>query len=84
MLRKSIAFGAAIALSASPVVAQSSAQPLSIQPSVQRAGAPGGASHLEGGNWFPPALFALIVIGGILMATGVLFDDDNDNVPFSP
>jgi hypothetical protein len=83
MLRKSIAFGAALALSASPVAAQPSAHSLSVQPSVQRAGAPGGASHLDGASWFPAALFGLIVIGGVLLATGVLFDDD-DETPFSP
>ena len=82
MLRKSIAFGAALALSASPVVAQSSAQPLSVLPAVERAGAPEGPSNLDGGNWFPPALFGLIVLGGVLLAAGVLFDDDQ--TPFSP
>ena len=83
MLRNSIAFGVAMALSASPVLAQPSAQSLSIQPTVERTGAPEGSSQLDGQSWLPAALFGLIVLGGILLATGVLFDDD-DATPFSP
>lgn len=83
MLRQSITFAAALALTASPVIAQSSAQPLSVQSTVERAGAPEGSSHLDGASWFPAALFGLIVLGGVLLATGVLFDDD-DQTPVSP
>jgi hypothetical protein len=58
--------------------------PALVDPAVGRArGAPEGTSQLAGGNWFPPALFALIVLGGVLLATGVIFDDDDDT-PFSP
>jgi len=78
MLRKSLAFMAALSMSAAPVLAQPSAAPLS----VARAGAATqDASELRGGNWFPPVLFALIIIGGILMATGVIFDDDDPDSP---
>ena len=80
MLRKSLAFLAAASMTASPVLAQSAA-PLS----VARTGAAAeNGSDLGGGSWFPPALFALIVLGGILMATGVIFDDDDDDLPDSP
>ncbi|MGQ0660969.1 hypothetical protein [Sphingosinicella sp.] len=46
-----------------------------------RAGESTEGSALEGGSWLPPLLAGLIVLGGILMATGVLFDDDD---PVSP
>ena len=78
MLRKSLAFLGAVSMAATPVLAQSSAAPLS----VARAGATTEeGSDLRGGNWFPPVLFALIVIGGILLATGVIFDDDDPDSP---
>jgi hypothetical protein len=78
MLRQSFAFLAAASMTASPILAQPSAAPLS----VARAGAATEAgSNLEGGNWFPPVLFALIVIGGVLLATGVIFDDDDPDSP---
>ena len=85
MFSRTAAMLAALSLTASPVMAQASAQPLSIQPAAAaRAGAPASdANDLNGGGWFPPALFALIVIGGVLLATGVLFDDDRDT-PASP
>ena len=78
MLRQSLAFLAAAAMTASPILAQPSAAPLS----VDRAGAAAeNGSNLEGGNWFPPVLFALIIIGGVLLATGVIFDDDDPDSP---
>jgi len=85
MFARSTALLAALSLTASPVMAQASARPLSLQPAAAaRAGAPTSeANDLNGGNWLPPALFALIVIGGVLLATGVLFDDDH-NTPQSP
>lgn len=71
---------AALTLMASPSIAQAGAAPLSIQPAaVERAGAPQGDSELSGGSWLAPALFAAIVIAGILTATGVIFDDDPDS-----
>jgi hypothetical protein len=83
MLARPIALLATLSLAAGPVLAQS-APPLSPAPVTARAGAQtAGNSDLEGGGWFPPALFALIVIGGVLLATGVLFDDD-DETPVSP
>ena len=78
MLRRSLAFLAAASMTAAPVLAQPSAAPLS----VDRAGATADqASDLRGGTWFPPALFALIIIGGILLATGIIFDDDDPDSP---
>jgi hypothetical protein len=78
MLRKSLAFMAALSMSAAPVLAQPSAAPLS----AARAGATTQEQNdLTGGNWFPPVLFALIVIGGVLLATGVIFDDDGPDSP---
>ena len=77
MLRRSLAFAAAASLAASPVLAQPSAAPLS----VERAGAVTGQSNdLRGGaDWFPAILFATIVVLGVLTATGVIFDDDPDS-----
>jgi len=83
MFAKSAALLAALSLAASPALALPSAQPLSIQPAVARSAAPmQNGSELKGGNWFPPILFLAIVIGGVLMATGVIFD--NDHPPRSP
>ena len=74
---------AALSLAASPVLAQPSAQPLSLQPAMTRAGAPmQDANGIEGQNVFPVILFVSIIIGGILLATGVIFD--NDHPPTSP
>ena len=79
MLRKAFAFLAAFSMAAGPALAQPSAAPLS----VARAGAAteDGNDMAGNGGWFPPALAALIVIGGILMATGVIFDDDDPDSP---
>lgn len=79
MFRKTLAMLAATSLIGSPALAQSEAASLS----VARAGAPAeGANDLRGNVWFPPLLFATIVILGILTATGVIFDDDEE--PESP
>jgi hypothetical protein len=81
MLRQSLAFVAAASMAASPVLASPSAAPLSLS---ARAGADAeNGNDLMGGTWFPPLLFATIVILGALTATGVIFDDDND-LPDSP
>ena len=78
MLRHSLAFMAAVSMSAAPVLAQPAAAPLS----VARAGAvTEDGNDLAGGSWFPPALAALIIIGGILLATGVIFDEDDPDSP---
>ena len=80
MLRRSFAFLAAATMAAAPVVAQPSAAPLSV---AARAGAPAGqGSDLRGGNFVVPAIALIIVILGILTATGVIFD--NDHPPTSP
>jgi hypothetical protein len=84
MVGKKLALLASIALAAGPVFAEPSAQALSIQPAVARAGAPEGESALDGGaNWLPAILFAGIIVGGILLATGVIGDNDHDR-PASP
>jgi len=62
-----------------PAVGQS-ADGLSVAPAA-RAGESTEGSALDGGSWIAPVLAALIVLGGILMATGVLFDNDD---PASP
>ena len=79
MLTKPLAMLAAIGLAASPALAQPSAQALSIE----RAGAAPGDSALDGPSIFPPLLFGLIVIGGVLLAAGV-FDGDDGDAPASP
>lgn len=86
MLRKSLAFLAAASLTVTPALAQSSASSLSLASSV-RAGPSAAESDLEGQSAFPMIAFAAIVIGGVLLATGVIFDDDDDDnggVPQSP
>lgn len=79
MVGRMVAPLAGIMLAASPALAQGSAAPLGLP-----VGAPvENASQLEGGNWFPPVLAAAIIIGGVLLATGVIFDNDDEN-PTSP
>ena len=83
MFAKSAALLAALSLAASPALAQPSAQPLSLQPAVERSGAPmQGHSRLEGANIVPLILFLAIVTGGVLLATGVI--GDNHHPPVSP
>lgn len=84
MFARSLTLLAAASLGAAPALAQPSVQALSVQPAAARAGGldGSGASDLEGGGWIAPVLFAAIVIGGVLLATGVLFDDDEE--PASP
>ena len=73
------------ALAAMSILTASATSPAFAQnPSMEtaRAGASTeGSSELGSGPWFPPLLAALIVLGGILMATGVLFDDDDPSSP---
>ena len=83
MFAKSAALLAALSLAASPALAQASAEPLSIQPSLERSAAPmEGESQLEGQNIIPAILFLAIIAGGVLLATGVI--GDNDHPPVSP
>ena len=51
MLRQSLAFMAAVSLTASPILAQLSAAPLSVS---RAAASSEGASELRGGPGFPP------------------------------
>ncbi|MBV9883844.1 MAG: hypothetical protein JO276_12625 [Sphingomonadaceae bacterium] len=83
MFAKSAALLAAASLAASPAFAQPSAAPLSLQPMVERAGGPmHGSGQLNGGSILPPILFLAIVIGGVLLATGVI--GANHHPPRSP
>jgi hypothetical protein len=79
MFAKSAALLAALSLAASPALAQSpSAQPLSIQ----RSAAPmADGSRLEGQNIIPMILFLAIVVGGVLLATGVIGDNHHPHSP---
>ena len=77
---KLAALAALSVLTASTAAAGQTAEPLSVTASA-RAGESTDGSALNGGSWFPPLLAALIVLGGILMATGVLFDDDDPTSP---
>lgn len=81
MLRNSLAFIAAASLAAAPALAQSSAAALSLAPTAARAGPGAADSNLEGGSAVPIIAFAAIVIGGILLATGVIWDDDDPDSP---
>jgi hypothetical protein len=83
MFAKPAAMLTALSLAASPAFSQPpSAQPLSLQPAV-RAGAPmQGSSRLEGANLLPEVLFLAIIVGGVLLATGVI--GDNHHPPRSP
>jgi hypothetical protein len=78
MLSRPLAALASLSIAAAPVAAQAAAPANSPAPLVERAGADRGDSELVGsGSWFAAALFGLIVIGGILLATGVIYDDDD-------
>ena len=78
MFRKSFALMAAVSLAVTPTLAQASAQSLSVQPAIERAGAPAGDSELRRrGGFVAPAVAVIIVILGILTATGTIFDDDS-------
>ena len=59
------------------------AQALSIAPAVERAGAQtADASDLRGrAGWFPAAVAAAISLGGLLLALGVIWDDDGPDSP---
>ena len=73
------------ALAAISILTASTASPAIGQPigveAVRAGESTEGSSELGSGPWFPPLLAALIVLGGILMATGVLFDDDDPSSP---
>jgi hypothetical protein len=78
MFAKSAALLAALSLAASPALAQPSAQPLSIQ----RSAAPtAGGSRLEGQSVLPAVLFLAIILGGVLLATGVIGDNHHPHSP---
>ena len=78
MFAKSAALLAALSLAASPALAQPSAQPLSIQ----RSAAPvQDGSRLDGQNILPAILFLAIIVGGILLATGVIGHNDHPHSP---
>lgn len=76
MFGRSVTMLAALSLAASPAFAQAS------DLSLARVAAPTeAASDLNGAGVFPAILFAAIVVGGVLLATGVLFDDDDPSSP---
>ena len=81
MVGRSFAVLASVALAASPALAQPSAQALSVAPAVERAAAPTGeGSELRGrASWFPAIVAAAIILGGVLLALGVLWDDGPDS-----
>lgn len=80
MFRQSLAFFAAASLAVAPAAAQSSASALSIAPAVERAG-PGEADSDLAGAGLPLIAFIAIVVGGVLLATGVIYDDDGPDSP---
>ena len=83
MFAKSAALLAALSLAASPALAQASAQPLSIQPALERAAPPmENGNRLEGQSVLPIVLLLAIITGGVLLATGVIFP--NHHPPRSP
>ena len=84
MIRKSMAALAAAALVTTPVLAQTSSIPTH---AVQRSGAEmSDESQLTGGSILPPVLAATIVVLGVLLATGVILDNDDETplIPVSP
>ena len=70
MFAKSAALLATLSLAASPALAQPSAAPIQ------------GQSRLEGQSILPIILLVAILTGGVLLATGVI--GDNDHPPVSP
>jgi hypothetical protein len=80
MLSKSAALLASLSLAASPALAQPSAQPLSLQPTLQRAAAPMQGSQRLEGDHVVPIVILVILIGGILLAAHVF----NNGPPRSP
>ncbi|WP_129792980.1 hypothetical protein [Sphingosinicella sp. CPCC 101087] len=82
MFQKALVLATAASMVATPVMAQSAVSPPTAAP-VQRAGASVDGNELAGGNLFAPALAALIILLGILTATGVIFDNDGED-PVSP
>ena len=82
MLRRPLAFLAAAAMATAPVAARPSAA-AAPQAVAARAGAPTEhSSDLRGGSLVAPAIAAIIIILGVLLATGVILD--NDHPPTSP
>lgn len=79
MRSNSLAAFAAISILAASTTAPAIGQTAAVE-TVRAGDSTEASSELNGGSWFPPLLAALIVLGGILMAAGVLFDDD----PSSP
>jgi hypothetical protein len=78
MYGKSAALLAALSLAASPALAQASAQPLSIE----RSGASvQDGNRLDGQSILPAILFLAIIVGGVLLATGVILDNDHPHSP---
>jgi len=77
MFRMLLIGASSLALSAAPAAA---VPPPSAM--IERAGAAQGDSALTGDSWLPPLLFAAIILGGILLATGVFYNDDDG--PKSP
>lgn len=78
---KFAALAALSILTASTAAIGQPAAPLSVAASA-RAGESTDGSALDGGSWIAPVLAGLIVVAGILVATGVIFDDDDN--PSSP
>lgn len=81
MLRSSFAVAAALSLIASPVIAQTASAP--VDSGARASATTEDSNELANGGWLPAALFATIVILGVLTATEVIFDNDNDQ-PVSP
>ena len=88
MLRNTLTALAAAALVTTPVLAQASTVPgTSPADAVQRSGAGMSAgSQLTGGPILPPILAATIIVLGVLLATGVILDNDDETplIPVSP
>lgn len=84
MIRKSLAFLAAASLAVTPALAAPSMS-APVAPSVERAGPADASSDLNGGaSVFPMIVFAAIVVAGVLLATGVIFDNNHPDQPTSP